>query len=423
MKTNFIKTKRGLTKAILTLLILSFIFGNIGIARADDLADSINTKKSELDSMNSQINDLKNSISAKQKEISSLKNQMDIIDSRVELIQLQIKSTELEMEKTNEEIKNNENEIKQKEADIEKAKESIATVVTEIYMDKNNNALSVIVASSSFSQMIEKTEYLSRIRANLKENIDKLNKLKSELEQQRADLDQKMKDLDQMKEDKTLEESSLEDQRLAKVQIMQSTQGEESAYQAKLAQASAEEQAISNQITALVQEQARRQRAAAVQGRDGREGEQQVVNSGGYVNPLPGLNRVSITGGDYMDPQYGMGFPHTGIDLAAAQGTRVMAVGIGTVIMAYDSGGPGLSYVAIDHGNGIVSKYLHLSAIYVSTGDIVNPGDVIGLSGGAPGSRGAGIFTTGAHLHFELDDYNGNSINPHNYFSFAPPLY
>lgn len=422
MKTNYTKTKRGVTKAILAMLIFSLVFGNIGMVKADELTDTINTKKETLNGMSGKISELKSSIASKQKEIASLSNQMQIIDSQVELIQLQIQSTAIEMEKTTAEIQKTESDIKQKEADIEKSKESIGTVVTEIYMEKNNNFLSVMVDSSSFSQMMVKTEYLARIRANLKETIDKLNTLKAELEKQKTDLDQKVKDLEQMKQDKQLEEGALEDQKLAKLQIMEATKGDEAVYKQKLAQANAEEQAISGEITALVQEQARRKRAEAVQGRDGRGGDP-VVNKGGYVNPLPGLNRVGITGGDFMDPAYGMGFPHTGVDLAAAQGTRVMAVGSGTVIIARDSGGPGLSYIAIDHGNGIVSKYLHVSAIYVNKGDVVNPGDVIGLSGGTPGSHGAGAFTTGAHLHFELDDYNGNPINPHNYFSFAPPLY
>ena len=422
MKTNYTKTQRGITKALLALFALSLVFGNIGYVRADELTDSINNKKDELSSMSSRITTLKDSISAKQKELSSLNNQMEIIDSRVELIQLQIRSTALEMEKTAEEIQKTEEEIKQKEADIESKRGSISNVIKELYTEKNNNALSIIVDSSNFSDMIVQGEYLARIRANLKENLEKLKVLKNELEEQKKGLDQKMKDLDQMKQNKVLEESDLEGQKLAKIQIMQATRGEESQYQAQLSQARAEEQAVSNEIVALVQEQARRKRAEAVQGRDGRGGEP-IVNKGGYVNPLPGLNRISITGGDYMDPAYGMGFPHTGIDLAAAQGTTLFSVGTGEVIVARDSGGPGLSYIAIDHGNGIISKYLHVSAIYVNQGDVVNAGDVIGLSGGAPGSHGAGIFTTGSHLHFEINDYNGNAINPHNYFSFAPPLY
>jgi murein DD-endopeptidase MepM/ murein hydrolase activator NlpD len=47
----------------------------------------------------------------------------------------------------------------------------------------------------------------------------------------------------------------------------------------------------------------------------------------------------------------------------------------------------------------------------VEEGQLVQPGDVIGLSGGAPGTRGAGWMTTGAHLHFEVLE-NGEHVDP-----------
>ncbi|HRY60458.1 MAG TPA: peptidoglycan DD-metalloendopeptidase family protein [Patescibacteria group bacterium] len=423
MKT--IQNKKSATaKLLMGIVSLSMVF-SIGAAfiqpaKADDLSNAIAAKQAQINSTTKKIQELKSFIDSKQKEISSLNSQLAVIDSRVELIQLQLQSTQAEIEKTNAEIEKNENDIKQKEVEIEKQRSNINLVIREIYMEKDNSLLAVIVSSTSFSELVERTEYLTRIRAQLKLNIDKLNTLKTELEKQKVELDKKSKDLEQLKSDKQVEETGLEDQKAAKLQIMQATKGQESAYQSQLAKANAEEQAIASEITNLVQEQARRQREAAVAGREGRE---QVVNKGGFGYPLPGSNRISITGGDYMDPSYGMGFPHTGVDLAAKQGTPVLAAGAGTVLVAHDSGGTGLSYIAIDHGNGLVTKYLHVSAIYVKNGDIVNTGDTIGASGGAPGSHGAGVFTTGSHLHFEIDDYKGNSINPHNYLSILPPLF
>jgi len=417
-KTGFLK-KVG-AKAIFVAFLVSLVVFNIRPVVADELSDQIDSKKQELNGISQQINDLKSSLDSKQKEISSLKSQLDTIDSRVELIQLEIRSTQLEIEKNSAEIEKSEKDIKQKEDEIAVKKVIIGNVIKQIYQEKDNNILSVIVGSANFSELVEGTEYLTKIRSQLKDSLDKLNILKAELEQNKQNLETKKAELEQLKKDKETEEQGLEDQKYTKVKLIEITRGQESEYQSKLAQANAEEQAASAEITKLVQEQARRKRAEGVTSRDGRPA---ITMTGGFSYPLAGLNRISITGGDFMDKAYGMGFPHTGVDLAAAQGTPVMAAGPGSVVIAHDSGGPGLSYVAIDHGNGLITKYLHLSAIYINTGDVVNAGDVIGLSGGTPGSHGAGVFTTGAHLHFEIDDYNGNAINPHSYLNIAPPLF
>jgi len=55
-----------------------------------------------------------------------------------------------------------------------------------------------------------------------------------------------------------------------------------------------------------------------------------------------------------------------------------------------------------------------VSEIMVTPGTIVRKGEVIGLSGGTPGTKGAGLQTTGPHLHFEVW-YKGEAVNPLNY--------
>jgi murein DD-endopeptidase MepM/ murein hydrolase activator NlpD len=58
-----------------------------------------------------------------------------------------------------------------------------------------------------------------------------------------------------------------------------------------------------------------------------------------------------------------------------------------------------------------MTLYGHMYDIFVEEGEPVSRGDIIGLSGGAPGTRGAGYLTTGAHLHFEtLKD--GVNVDP-----------
>ena len=85
---------------------------------------------------------------------------------------------------------------------------------------------------------------------------------------------------------------------------------------------------------------------------------------------------------------------HTGIDIAAAEGTNVPASNAGRVVFAGDVIITGNS-VVIEHGGGLKTYYYHLSAINVKEGDLVEQGDIIGKVG----STG---YATGPHLHFEV---------------------
>lgn len=105
------------------------------------------------------------------------------------------------------------------------------------------------------------------------------------------------------------------------------------------------------------------------------------------------------------------GVAHKGIDIVVPQGTAVVSAADGVVYLARDGGRFGYSYVLVGHRNGLATLYGHLSSINVSTGQEVAGGSVLGLSGGTPGTYGAGPMTTGAHLHFEVIS-NGTHINP-----------
>ena len=85
---------------------------------------------------------------------------------------------------------------------------------------------------------------------------------------------------------------------------------------------------------------------------------------------------------------------HSGIDLAAARGTRVMATLPGVATVVISATGYGL-HVIIDHGGGLSSLYGHLDTVTIVTGDSVGAAEVIGTVG-ATGNA------TGPHLHFEI---------------------
>lgn len=94
---------------------------------------------------------------------------------------------------------------------------------------------------------------------------------------------------------------------------------------------------------------------------------------------------------------------HRGVDLALAQGSPIYAADSGTVYFAGDGGGYG-NLVKVDHGNGMQTYYAHCSSLLVTSGQKVNRGEKIALTGSTGNS-------TGPHLHFEVI-INGKCIDP-----------
>jgi murein DD-endopeptidase MepM/ murein hydrolase activator NlpD len=94
---------------------------------------------------------------------------------------------------------------------------------------------------------------------------------------------------------------------------------------------------------------------------------------------------------------------HAGMDIDGERGDSVMAPANGTIIKAGWQGGYG-NMIEIDHGNGLTTRYGHLSKIEIQVGDVITRGQLIGLVGSTGRS-------TGPHLHYELR-LNDKSINP-----------
>jgi len=104
-----------------------------------------------------------------------------------------------------------------------------------------------------------------------------------------------------------------------------------------------------------------------------------------------------------LNPVTGRVAPHRGVDFAMPQGTPVLAVGDGEVVMAKRSGAAGY-YVAVRHGRTYTTRYMHLRKLLVKPGQKVKRGDRIALSGNTGRS-------TGPHLHYEVW-INQQAVNP-----------
>jgi hypothetical protein len=143
---------------------------------------------------------------------------------------------------------------------------------------------------------------------------------------------------------------------------------------------------------------------------------QSGASTGNFQSPIPGAP-ITSEYGERESPCAGCSSFHKGIDFGVGEGTPVGAADGGTVLYAGWFSGYG-NTVIVDHGNGTMTLYAHLSEMDAGVGSQVAQGQTIARSG----QTGIG---TGAHLHFEVitgatpgDYYSGTSVNPRDYVQF-----
>ena len=129
--------------------------------------------------------------------------------------------------------------------------------------------------------------------------------------------------------------------------------------------------------------------------------------------PIVNMTRQSSTFGNRKDPFTGRLAFHSGIDYAAPQGTKVFAAGAGTVTFVGPMSGYG-NVVEITHGNGLVTRYGHLSSFIAKEGQKVQTGTPIARVGSTGRS-------TGPHLHFEVRRTD-NAVDPARYLKVGRQL-
>ena len=123
-------------------------------------------------------------------------------------------------------------------------------------------------------------------------------------------------------------------------------------------------------------------------------------------NLWPVEGRITGSFGERIDPFNGEGAFHRGIDISTGYGNRIVAPADGVVVYAGPENGYG-RLIQIDHGHGIVTRYGHMSAFAVTSGQRVSRGQVIGYVGMAGRS-------TAPHLHYEVWVHN-SPVNPYKF--------
>lgn len=360
-------------------------------------ADLLSDKTQELNQLRQKIEEQQKLLDAARKRSATLQNQLDILQKQIEVAELQLQAIGTQIEKTNAEISRINGELVDAEVQIYDKKRVLREAIKESYMRRQTGVLEVVLGSSNLSELISQLEYITTIEGRITSSLSTLQELNATLKESKGKLETADKELKELQAAKQLEQNSLGVQIGAKDALLGDAKLTEVEYQKRLAEAVIEQQRLQREIARL----------AAGSRRD-------ALNQGNYSLLWPVPSRQISAG--FHDADYLARFKmvHNAIDIPTPQGTPVRAPADAFVAKVYDSGGIGYSYLVLDHGNGMVTVYGHMSSMNVGVEQFVPVGSVVGLSGGTPGTQGAGWLTTGPHLHFEVW-LDGQARNPLGY--------
>ncbi|MFA5270389.1 MAG: peptidoglycan DD-metalloendopeptidase family protein [Patescibacteria group bacterium] len=357
-------------------------------------ADVLEDKQLELKALQKKIEEQEAALNKVKKQRLTLDNQVKIIDQQIEAAQLTLQALGSEIEviglekgRTNKELVDLEEQAMSQKLILQKA-------IRAAYLARREGIVEILLTSSSMADLMTRIEYLDRVQNHISVGIKTLTELKQGLAAKKAVLEDKDKHLEQVRQSKAIEEQSLQIQMDTKTQIVSGLKMSESEYQQKLAESKAQQQAVANEVAAII-----------------RGSGKKIINPGDLKLRWPIAYRT-ITAG-FRDADYAkmFGMAHNAIDVGCPQGTPIKSPYNGTVAKVVDGGAKGLSYMVVNHDNGMSTVYLHLSGFAASAGAYVVEGQTIGYTGGTPGTAGAGWMTTGPHLHFEVW-LNGQATNP-----------
>ena len=270
-----------------------------------------------------------------------------------------------------------------------------------IYKEGQPNAVDVLLAARSLSEVIDQLDYLGVIAAQDKHVAEQVKTAKLQVAAQR-------------KRTKTIRHGVQQEAAVIHARVVQQAilRGELLSSRSHLASArSSKSHALvitrkqvqdeiqeSQALAAASAQLAARLRADGPGNTTGSSGEPAAPSGTGFQWPVSGP--ITSPFGERW------GTLHPGIDIGVPTGTPIHAAGPGTVVWCGWMSGYG-NLVMIDHHNGLATLYGHQSRIAASCGEQVQTGDVIGYVGCTG-------FCTGPHLHFEVR-LNGTPVDPLGY--------
>ena len=380
-----------------------FIYSQDSNDEVKDLNRQIQLKKEEAKKIKARQEKYAQTLKEKQREKISLIGQLAILDNHLAKSELDIEKVQTDISITDLEIKKIDAEIKEINEQTVEEKDHLASILRLLYKQDQASALEIILLNDNLSEFLNQIKYIEDINGAIGKSLDILKANKEQSEKKLASLDEKNKELNGLKNELEDKKIALEDEQESKGFILEQTRSSEKEYQRLLQLARQEQEQAAADISGLEK---------TVRDKISRISERKLeFNDAGLTWPVP----KNIITAYFHDPDYPFRFifEHPAIDIKAGQGTQVKAAASGYVARAKDAG-KGYSYIMLIHGDGLATVYGHVSKIYVEEEEYVVQGQTIGLSGGLPGTSGAGRLTTGPHLHFEVR-LNGIPVNPSEY--------
>ena len=325
-------------------------------------SQTISQVQNELDDVEDQQDQVKN-------DLAKVASDIKTMQATVNTLNANIKSTASEITKT-------ENRIEKKKKDMQEREEGLNDRLRVMYKNGSIGFVDVLLGSGSVSEFLSNMDMIRRIYENDVEVMETLQKEHEELEVIRKELKEKKVRLAAQKEEAAAKEVELN----AKKKTLEEKEDE------LLAEAKALEAKLKQMVDAS-----------------------SPYVGGVFIWPVPSSHYITSYAGYRIHPVYKVWKYHSGMDISAAGGANILAMGDGKVILSQAEpwyGGYG-QCVMIDHGGGVVSLYGHCSKLLVSVGQTVKQGQVIALVGTTGTS-------TGNHLHVEVRE-NGAIVDPLTY--------
>ncbi len=414
--------RRHLAAILAMLLVFAFLMGMIHKALAqgsasstpatrDDLTDivsglqdQINSKKGQISTLKQQMAAYQQQIHEKEQEAISIGNQLSVLDNQIAKTQLDVQSNQLEIDATNLELGQLQSEIQDKTLKIIKQRAMIAEFLRAIQRTDQRTPVDLLLTEKTLSDFFNDVQFLQESQRELKGALDTVKSFKADLESRESEQSAKRKHLQDIQTQLTQSQDQLKEQKTAQGILADQVAQAQARYEYELGQLKREEENANSDITQIERKLRKtldEQRLRRLSG--------ETTGWAWPVDPIRGIAAY------FHDPNYPFRyvFEHPAIDIRTPQGTPVRAVKGGYVARAKDAG-MGYSYVMLVHDNDLSTVYGHLSRIIAKEDTYVEQGDIIGYSGGTPGTPGAGKLTTGPHLHLEFR-VSGIPVDPLGY--------
>lgn len=377
--------------ALLALVATAAAVGALVIAGgvpAQDLQSQLDQKRAKLEHAQSREGVLSTTIQRYGDQLDQLRGEVATLRNREAIVQAQLAKKEAE-------LKQAKKRLAVLRVRLRRSLKVLRERLVAIYKSDQPDALTVILDSKGFDDLLNRYEYLERIQSQDTSIAERVRKLRDETK------------------DTVERVRAARDEIAAKKAELERTRAELEARQGDLVNARQRNQSALNQVQQS--EQVLEGDISDIQGEI--QAQLQAAESSAPAPPAGPVQGESSSGfiwpvnGPITSPfceQRAWESCHPGIDIAVPSGTPIHASASGTVAIAGPESGYG-NYTCIEHGGGISTCYAHQQSISVSVGQQVSQGQVIGISDCTG-------LCFGPHLHFEVR-VNGTPVDPMGYLS------